>query len=302
MLLGERAAHPLSALLGVPNAARRDASPVSVALSHGNAYMGGATADESLRLDGETTRLSIDYRHRLDRCRALFAHTAVLHHGGGGFDAAIESWHDTFGLPNAGREDVPRDALSFSYRRRAGDGTEGPPELRSSTTALSDTHVGVQQAMGCGRAASARWVLRAALKLPTGQVSSWSGSGATDAWLDVQTPVLSPHPRWQLAASAGVLFAGTTEALPRGRSVIGFGAVGVRVRAHDRVALQAGIDWHSAPADSALVEIGAPAARLSVGFRIATSPHGRLDVQLLEDLHVDTATDVAVKIGWSLRR
>jgi len=300
VLLGERASHPLTALIGVPNAATRTADATGRwVLDYGNAFMGGRSADESLLLDGETLRLNARWQRSLRSCWSSGIEAGLVVHHGGTTDVAIERWHDAFGLPNAGRDGAPRNALLFAYERF---GREGLQPLSEPTAGLADTQLWLQRTLGCGAGHPDRQaIVRTGIKLPTGRLRDWSGSGAPDVWLDVQSAVYEPLPGVRLGASVGVLAPGRTARLPGLRSAVGFGALGVRYRADPRVALHAMIDWNTPLLHSDLAELGAGAVSLATGFSFAPGRRSRIDVQILEDVLIDSASDIRLRIALTLR-
>jgi len=240
VLVGDRAQHPVTALIGIPSAATRaPAGPITssgwqVSLLHGNAFMGGATDGEQLLLDGETTELALTGRAALGSCLAASWQLPFIAHSAGSFDAAIETWHDWFGLPNAGRANVARDNLAFLHV--VGEQTH---QLDAASSGLGDVSVWLRGTLGC-------------------QSSS-----------DV-------FPTLERAAA--------------------FGSAGMRLSLSPRVVATASFDWHTALFDSNLVELGSFAAQVSAGIRFGATPRTRVDVQITEDVVVDTATDIALRI------
>ena len=302
MLLGQRARHPLTAPIGVPEAASRAFGRRTLRLSfeHASAFMGGRTGDgEALLLDGESTELAARLRLPLGACTALETRLAALAHGGGVFDAAIESWHETFGLPNAGRETAPDDRLAFVHVGPDGERAT----LLSSAAGLGDARFALAWSPGCqGRDGDARAVLRAGVELPLGDESRWLGNGAPDVWADVQGPVPTLGARWptRLAASVGLVAPGRGDALPEPEPLAAYGALGTRTALAPRWALGVTLDWHTALYDSALTELGDGAAQLGVGLEWRRPGLGTLGVSILEDLAVDTASDIALRLTLDL--
>ncbi len=97
-------------------------------------------------------------------------------YGGGFLDSFIIGWHDTFGLPQGGRDRAPKNRLAYSYRdsqgqkllmNRSGEGvgdivlTGGLKLYEDKSAVLHDT-----------------LALRATAKLPTGDSAQLRGSGA----------------------------------------------------------------------------------------------------------------------------
>lgn len=298
VLTGTRSRHPLTALIGIPDAASRSASAdVHLSLLHANAFMGGAGTQEVLLLDGESTELALTWHQPVSACTAVSARLPVLAHGGGVFDAAIETWHDWFGLPNGGRENAPRDALSFRHIT-----PEGVHELTHSAAGLGDVTVAVQHLWGCEAQPASRSIpLRFGLKLPSGDESRWLGSGGLDIWADVQTPVFSPHRDVRLAASLGLVLPGETERLPTLVSTALFGAVGVQYQLTPQLRAHASFDWHTALFDGELRETADASGQLTAGFSLYTDPETWLDVQITEDVFIDTSNDISLRIAYRKR-
>lgn len=306
VLVGQRARHPLTATIGIPEAASRTFAErtVRVSLELGSAFTGGTTSGgEALLLDGETTELAVRWRQPVGRCRAVEARVAMLAHSGGAFDRAIESWHGFFGLPNAGRGEAPENRLLFLHV--APDGTR--VSLDESTVGFGDTQLAFAWAPGCGRRLQGddrTTVLRAGLELPTGDERRWRGNGAVDAWADVQSPVLTLGREWptRVAASLGIVLPGSGESLPAPVEVAAYGAAGLRTAFGARWSLSASLDWHTRLYDSGLTELGTGAAQFGVGLERRLPGRGRIGVAILEDVLVDTSSDIVLRLTFDAFR
>lgn len=297
VLVGDRAQHPVTALIGIPSAATRaPAGPITssgwqVSLLHGNAFMGGATDGEQLLLDGETTELALTGRAALGSCLAASWQLPFIAHSAGSFDAAIETWHDWFGLPNAGRANVARDNLAFLHV--VGEQTH---QLDAASSGLGDVSVWLRGTLGCQSLQPDASLWRVGIKLPSGDEDAWLGSGGTDVWMDLQSRVYQPSKGVHLAASIGAIFPGSSDVFPTLERAAAFGSAGMRLSLSPRVVATASFDWHTALFDSNLVELGSFAAQVSAGIRFGATPRTRVDVQITEDVVVDTATDIALRI------
>lgn len=293
VLVGERARHPLTALIGVPSAASRaSGSEWNLSFLHGNAFMGGTSNTERLILDGETTELAFTGHHQLSHCLHASVRLPLIARNGGSFDAGIETWHDWFGFPNAGRNNAARDQLLFLYEQG-----ERVMELNSASGGLGDISVWLKGATRCNQQASSRVVWRAGIKLPTGDEADWLGSGGTDVWVDVQSRVFTPRAWLAFASSIGAILPGRSENLPRSEGIALFGAAGLRWSVTPRLVAIATLDWHTPLYDSNLHELGSVAGQLTTGVRVALTSQSQLDVQITEDILVDTATDIALRIA-----
>ena len=315
-LMQQRGRHPLNALFGLPSVAAR---PViegewQVSLEHANSFMGGVRGDEILLLDGESTELEIRHRRRFGRCWQGEAVLPFVAHSSGWADRAIDDWHQAFGLPDAERGSFPLFDLRYVWldaegRRR---------ELERSGGGLGDVRIAVQRTLGCGaRAGDANGpggrgggsggasnrdgaVARIGLKLPTGSADDLLGSGAPDLYADLQSPVWRAGTRWRFGATAGAIATGESELFASQRPLVAYGSLGSEFRLHPRWRALVQLDWHTPFHDSALRELGEPAASLVVGVRhLARS--GRFEFSIGEDALIDTAPDIVARLAWTWR-
>ena len=126
--------------------------------------------NETLLLDGEALRLAL----RVAAARGPWRWTAelpLLSSGGGVLDAPIENWHGWFGLPNAGRDTLPRDDYRYRYQR----GADTPLDLENGDSGLGDLRLGAGY---CGATRCARTMLQ----LPSGDADDLHGGGLGIRW------------------------------------------------------------------------------------------------------------------------
>jgi hypothetical protein len=97
----------------------------------------------------------------------------------GFMDSFVIKWHNAFGLPNANRSKFPKDKLVMSY-----DGLL----LDHHTHGWGDMRITVGKQLP--EQVNSHHAIHITLKLPTGDVDDWLGSGSTDLG------VFSTH-RWQ---------------------------------------------------------------------------------------------------------
>jgi len=166
---------PFSALLGVPRwesiAAHGEAWRLRVDMDVANHLAASSAGSETVILDGETVRTTLAVRRRVGANWVVGLNLPYVRHSGGFLDNAIESWHDTFGLPNGGRELRPQDLLQFDYSS-SGVLLQG---LTQDQTGLGDVSLTAARVLGEGGLE-----LHARVKLPTGDVERFTGSGGTD--------------------------------------------------------------------------------------------------------------------------
>tara|TARA_R100000005_G_scaffold95508_1_gene77226 strand:- start:2570 stop:3610 length:1041 start_codon:yes stop_codon:yes gene_type:complete len=283
---------PVSGLLGLPSmrsAALVPARDMSLAV-HGalasHAVFDGAAAGEALRLDGETHRLALEWRYGLAPGWELQVELPWLSHSGGSLDALIDSWHSLWGMPDGGREAVPRDQLDFRYLN-----STAAIALQDSVSGVGDVTLGLHRALRT----EGNWRLSAGLgyKLATGEERELLGSGAEDIFLVLRANGLPPQSAWQLFGQAGYLRAGQIAGLQAAQERnLWFAGLGVSWTAHERVTLLAQVDAHAAPLQSNLTALGSSALMLNVGARWQLTDRWALEAGFMEDIRVETAPDI----------
>ena len=135
--------------------------------------------DETVVLDGETTRVELDFRYGLAPRLELGVRVPYVWHEPGTLDSMIESFHGALGLPQSRRDIRGRDLLEFSYFDASGEVFD----YRSRSDGIGDIRLvaGYQLTAGINHASS----LRLGLKLPTGDADEFHGSGGTDFSLGI---------------------------------------------------------------------------------------------------------------------
>jgi len=297
-----RAQHAISSLFGLPAVAARPVQTREwqVSIEHSNQYMGGTTGEDALLLDGESSELVLRHRQRVGACVQLEASIPVIQHSGGSFDEAIDRWHRVFGLPDANRADAPFNALFYGFS----DATGERFSVDSMHSGIGDVQVSLQRSMGCyATADSTRFesIVRMGLKLPTGSPSKLTGSGALDAFADIQSPVWAPANKWRTGVSIGAMVLGDSDLLPRQRNLALFGSLGSQYALFPRFRLLTQLDWHTPFYESGLRELGGLAISFSAGFRILGPADQTIEFTISEDAAIDTTPDIVARLAWTYR-
>ncbi|SFF23203.1 Protein of unknown function [Fontimonas thermophila] len=147
---------------------------------------------EQVRLDGEALRLGLSRRWAWDDA-VIGVELPLLVTGGGVLDAVIEHWHEWFGLPNGGREQIAQDEYRYRYVRDGvtvfdvGGSDDGIGDLRLSTARCIGT-------AGC-------W--RALVQLPTADADRLLGGGLGGSLWYERGYALDRAGRWRGAIAGG---------------------------------------------------------------------------------------------------
>ncbi len=281
--------------LGGPRLLKGGQLEVGLGFETASNFFSGATASETLLLDGETHRTALTVRYGTNQAE-WGIEVPYLSHSGGFMDSFIENWHDTFGMPNGGRDQAPRNRLAYIYQRNGSDLLR----FTQATRGVGDVRLYGAWPSRVDRGA-VDIALRSSLKLPTGKSSELLGSGATDlaVWLSIGCSATACPGSLRWTAGGGVLWLGQGDILPdMQRSLVAFGGVGLAWRAMAPVVLKADLLAHSPfYADSALKPLDASTVQLLLGGTWNITARTALDVGLSEDLRLYTAPDVSLLIG-----
>ncbi|ROS01997.1 uncharacterized protein DUF3187 [Sinobacterium caligoides] len=272
---------------------------LSAALSNNFAH--DEAKDESVWLDGETTRTVLSLQTGFDirgsRGWQLGLDIPYIQHRGGSLDSFIEDWHDSFGLPNADREDFAQDQLAYRY-----DDVDNSVAIVDNAAGIGDLRLSLgKQLLRSERHAAA---LSLSLKLPTGDERRLTGNGATELATSVLfSGALSPtDDAFNYHLSAGLLFSNDGDVLAtRRKAVVPYGGASLSWQCLSRLALKLQLDAHGALYDSELTPLQ-ESVQLSLGGSVGLDRHWALDLAVIEDIVVDSASDVVFQLGLRYRQ
>lgn len=283
--------------LGDATVLKRDQSGFDATIAAGNVFSTDSNAAEEARLDGEVQRLTLTWRQGLGDGLEWGLELPFVSHGGGNLDQLIMTWHDWFNLPDGNRNAAPKNALEYRYTR---DGID-VIHMTQPASGVGDLRL----TMGYSLASpSTPTVLRASLKLPTGDDQELLGSGGTDlaVWLSTACGArCAGNFRWY--GGGGVLHTGQSDVLPeQQRHLVGFGSVGAGYRALPTLDLKVQFDGHTGFfGRTDLPEIGAASAQVVLGFTWRLAPSYTLDFALSEELVHNSSVDLGLLIRFAAR-
>lgn len=292
--------NPLLAGFGLPAAmpAQLDETGVwsiGADLYWSNTALIQARGPEFLRLDAEAREARLTLQASVTDRIALQLQIPYRYTGAGNLDGFIDNWHDTFGLPDGTRSQLPQDQMGVVYSRPG----SLPLNMTSSVSGLTDVQAAVGYEMISSPAtAVAGWLN---IKLPTGDERKLTGSGATD----VSLLLAGQHRfagRWSAFGQAAVTWLGDSDlVLAPQRSVVWSGLAGLSWQAWRGLSLKAQIDAHSAAFDSDLDFLN-EAVVLTLGGDYRFASGWRFDLGVSEDIAVEHSPDVVfvagLKRGW----
>jgi hypothetical protein len=281
---------PLASLLALPSqrsADIREGLSVTFHSDIATHFVSQARSGELVFFDGETQRHSLGLRWGILPDWELSAVVPFTRHSGGFTDGYVNRWHDFFGMPDGGRNDVPEDQLRYQF---------ASPQLEStlfeSASGLGD--VTLELAFMGERQRDLQIAYAVGYKASTGDSSDWTGSGSSDLYGVAR---FSGAHRSELPlywhGQLGITSVGNSSPLgPEQRDWIWFGGLSAEWHFNQRWALIGQIDSHSAILDSSLDALGEPAAMLSLGLRRQLNSKWAIDVSFAEDIVVESAPDI----------
>ena len=254
-------------------------------------------SQEQLLFDGETSRVAISGAYGVRNNLEFGAELPWISHQGGFLDGFVEGWHDTFGLPQGGREQAESDRIDYRYTRAGGEGFS----LNTQDSGFGDLSLRVAWQFWQSENKMRSLVLRSSLKLPTGDADRLTGSGSTDLalWLSGEQRLDTDIGPLIFYGGGGALLSTDGDLLAdQRRNLVGLVSLGFGWQALSRVGLQLQFDGHSALyEDSRFKELNKFAGQLSIGGSLALTDRTVLELAVVEDVVVDTTPDVVFHLA-----
>lgn len=266
-------------------------------------YAVNSGAREQITLDGETYRVTLAARYGVAPHWEVGVEIPYIVQGGGFLDSFVIDWHNTFGLPQGGRDAAPKNRLNYSYRKNgvqkllmdsSGSGigdialTGGGALYDFSSTERKDT-----------------LALKGVIKLPSGDSSYLRGSGGTDFLLQLCGGMI----RYSAWGSLGVYASAGGLVMPRSdvlsdqhNPLAGVGTLGFGWGPASWISFKAQLNA-STPLyhDSSLAELSKSPMMMLFGGALRLPGEYLLDIGVAEDVAVSTAPDVSFHLGVSKR-
>jgi hypothetical protein len=239
---------------------------------------------ESIVLDGQSTRISLDARYGISKNFEVGVAIPYITQGGGFTDGFIDWYHNTFGFAEGGRETAPTNRLLYQYQKDR----QTRLKVSQSSQGIGDLQImGGYQLYQSPTKPSRAVSLRASLKLPTGDSRQLHGSGSTDLslWLTGGENFRPGIGHMSLFGAGGVM--GMTEGdVLKGqqRNWVGFGVLGLGWSPARWIAFKIQANGHTSfYKDSGLEELNAGSVQLTIGGTLSFPENINLDLGVTED-------------------
>ena len=250
--------------------------------------------DESLVLDGETTRLEFGFRYGLTRRLEFGVRIPYVWHETGTFDSLVEDWHKALGLPQGQRARREKDLLEFSYRQN----DEEIFDYQSRSDGIGDIRLTAGYRLSSGT--NYRSALRFGVKLPTGESEEFHGSGGTDVSVGIagDWDTVFNQERLNAFYRAHVNYIGEPDLLPdRYEEIVWQLSAGLGYFVTPSFELRAQTIARTANYDSKIETLGQNSFWLMFGANIRVSRNYLLSLGVAEDIKVRSAPDVSFQLS-----
>jgi hypothetical protein len=258
-----------------------------------NNFFQDQNSRESIVLDGQSTRISLDVRYGISKNFEVGLAIPYIIESGGFTDSFIDWYHTTFGFSQGGRDQAPKDRLLYQYQKDQ----QVLLNINNSSNGIGDIQLMggyqlYQSAVKPSRAIS----LRTSLKLPTGDSKQLHGSGSTDLalWITAGEEFQPDIGNMSLFGAGGVMGMTDGDVLKdQQRNGVGFAALGVGWTPASWIAFKIQVNGHTSfYKDSGLKELNSNAVQLTIGGTLSFSKNINLDLGVTENILIRSSPDV----------
>lgn len=262
-------------------------------LNISNTLNAQSTDTDSLLVDIETRQLNLIYDFSIKENWMLRFQLPLIQHSGGFLDSYIDKYHQALGLPENLRPEFPRDEIHIIYEQQDIEQIN----INSQQSSLGD--ISIQLAWQATQSEQSNLSYWLSLKLPTGDESRLTGSGATDlaAWASLDYRLNAT--RWFYGQS-GILYMGDGEVLQNFQNSWAlFAVTGIKFEPWKNIELKTQLDMHSSLYDSDIKFLG-HVIQLTFGGSYHFNRQHILDFAVVEDLNSGASPDVNFNITWTI--
>jgi len=294
---------PVIQIFGLPSIGRPSLVParkteLRLIADLANSFIEDQTPGESIILDGQSTRISLDVRYGISKNFEVGLAIPYLIEGGGFTDGFIDWYHSTFGFVAEGRDKAPRHRLLYQYQKDQ----EVLLKINEPSRGIGDIQLmaGFQLFKSTTKPSRAM-SLRTSLKLPTGDSQKLHGSGSTDLSLWITggeefRPSIGPI---AVFGAGGVMGLTDGDVLKyQQRNWVGFAGLGLGWSPARWIAFQIQANGHTSfYKDSGLKELDGRSVQLTIGGALALAKFVYLDLGVTEDVFVDASPDAVFHLA-----
>jgi hypothetical protein len=255
------------------------------------------TDGDRISLDAELGRLELGARVGIGGLADLELALPFLYTTSGFLDDMVEWFHETFALPDGGRDMYPNDQFDVEL---VSDGQQ-LYQLDEDRFGIEDIPIFVAFRLREEDEAGPGLAARLGVELPTGDQDAGFGNGAVDWGLGLSLE--RSWGRWTLFSGADYVFAGQPDAFEasdrhRLEDFLDL-QLGVEYRWSNRVSLLMQTTWTERQIDTLpYEEVAREVFDLGVGVGVDTGRRSSLTASIHEDLVSATGADFTALVSW----
>lgn len=266
-----------------------------------NSYTASSSGVEKILLDGESCRWTLSTRYGLTDSIEVGIELPWVMYGGGFLDSFIVDWHDTFGMPQGGRDVAAQNRIDYSYSKAGAlkahmdSSGSGPGDivLTGGMKLYQEKSPLLHDALS----------MRATIKLPSGDSDALRGNGAFGGTVSLcgASNYFTDMGTFGMFGSVGGMISAKGDVLKdQQEPLAAFGTFGLGWGPAPWLSFKMQINANTPLyKDSSLAELSRPGVMLVSGGALRFPGDYQLDLGVSEDVSVATAPDVAFHFGLS---
>lgn len=297
--------NPFVRIFGIPAAESGSVAPaqsfmVGLVGDATNNFTSGYIANEEIFLDSEIYVTKLILRYGLFEKVEVGLDLPYVYSYGGFLDTPVENWHTAFNFGTNGRPESPRDRIRYRYALNdknllvMEEEDIGWGDIRLSTA---------YQLVASPKNMSRNVVLRAGVKFPTGESSTFLGSDSMDFTLGLSGSELHNFYShiFSFFGTAGAAYLGKGKILSSIQNqLVLYASIGTgwSPSFFPRLTGKIQVDGHTPVYNSRLVEIGQVGAlQVGMGGTVILPWKTKVDLVVTEDLLPGTASDLGLHMS-----
>lgn len=291
-------------LTPVPDSPRlisRDRLTFSLSADYSSVFVNETSGNASALIDMEMTVLDLSLKYGLAEYLTVSLDIPVVSMNSGFLDGFLETYHNTFGFPNYGREERPKNEFAYALKSNGQEWfTSESGGLHLSDSSVSAKLSLIDEKTGRfekKRAFHKSLSLSYTLKMPTGNEDHGFGSGGFDHGFSLLSQYLMAP--FALYLNPSVIFLSAPERADPDMSVntiFGLFAGGEYIFS-DALALCTQLNYYTSPFENTgISQLDDDSLELALGFTYKLAPSLNLEFAFCEDL-THSAPDFNIHIG-----
>lgn len=269
-------------------------STLSASLYYSTVFMNKQSSQWKAQLDMEIAELNIRYTRQISNLFEIGVEVPLLAFTSGFMDPLLDTYHDTFGFADYGRQSRPSDSFLYEVQRRGVVMIRG----KGNGIGLGDIKLSAKKILFDKDPLIS---IKAEVELPTGSVSRGYGNGSLDGGLSL---LLDKRLGENIMSyyNIGVVFPGKLKAAePISLNTSVYGGMGLEARISGQFSLLGQVMAQTSLfPKTGIGNIDRPGVLLTLGGRYVKGKES-YELSLAEDLNTAGAPDVTINLSYKMK-